>query len=63
LRWLGITPVLAERNTEHGSGLASISTVRSSPNRMRFYEKAMVRDLLPNQGIGVDRSAKPEAIR
>jgi len=21
LRWLGITPVLAERNTEHGSGL------------------------------------------
>ena len=21
LRWLGVTPVLAERNTEHGSGL------------------------------------------
>ena len=45
--------------------LASISTVPSSPNRIAVsgYEKAMVKDLLPNQGMGVGRSARPEATR
>jgi asparagine synthase (glutamine-hydrolysing) len=49
----------------HAQGLASISTVRSSPNREAVpgYEKAMLKDLLPNQGMGVEWSARPEATR